>query len=610
MRRIALIALVLAAGAATFVAAAVGDTRTYTIEMYNAFGVVEGSDVRIAGVNAGSVQDLEINEAKRAVVTVELSGPVSELGTETECSSEPQSLIAEYFIDCQPKGPPISDGGDPQNPDVPADRVSQTVQPDLVQSTLREPFKRRFQLLINEFGTALAGNPENLNEAIRLGAPALSQLERVLRIMAQQNRIIRDLNVNSDRIMARLAERREDVVRFIQESRDTARTSAERRADLSRNFEILDDFLAELRPTLAEVENAAREQTPLLRDLRAAAPGLNRFALTLPDFNEASEVSLESLGEAGVVGRRALRRGHDEVRLLARAGRRAPRVGEMLADFLRDLDDPRRAVEINERARRDTGRSNSQPNRRDTMGYTGLEGLLNYVYYQAGAINQFDEISHLLHFNLYDIQSGPCGAFFSGRAADDDEAEEAGVEIGDPVIKNLEGELRPARSLSFETDGVDSINRCYSYMGPNIPGLTEDLDLPRYHPSVCPDGTEPERARRELCDPGGAGTQATQSANRSSAGGEADGEASASGGGGSEPAPEPAVPGSLEDLLDLPRNQVPRDVRGLRDRLRGLNGGAGGRNGAPSRAGKGNGGNGGSGDARAAEDLLDFLFGS
>jgi ABC-type transporter Mla subunit MlaD len=608
MRRLAIIAALLAAGVATFVTtAAVGDTRTYTIEMYNAFGVVEGSDARVAGVNAGSVQDLEINAAKRAVVTVELSGPVAELGTETECSSEPQSLIAEYFIDCQPKGPPISDSGDPENPDVPADRVSQTVQPDLVQSTLREPFKRRFQLLINEFGTALAGNPENLNEAIRLGAPALNQLERVLRILAQQNRIIRDLNVNSDRIMARLAERREDVVRFVQESRDTARTSAERRADLSRNFEILDDFLAELEPTLAEVETAAREQTPLLRDLQAAAPGLNRLALTLPGFNDASEVSLESLGEAGVVGRRALRRGRDEVRLLARAGRRAPRVGEMLADFLRDLDDPRRAVEIDERVRRDTGRGNSTPSRRNTMGYTGLEGLLNYVYYQTGGINKFDDLSHMLRINIYDFNTGPCGQFFSGRAKDEAEAAEAGVAIGDPILRNLDGELRPAGSLSFETRGPNSMNHCYSFMGPNLPGLTEDLNLPRYHRSACPDGTEPERARRELCDPGDAAPQATQSAGRSSADGDSGSGASASGDGGSQPAPQSDPPGSLEDLLDLPRDQVPREVRGLRDRLRGLNAtpGAGGGSGKA-----GNGGDVNGGDRRATADLLDFLFGS
>src|SRR5687768_16563377 len=108
MRRIALIASVLVAGAAGFSAAAgADDVHEYEIEMYNAFGIVTGSDVRVAGVNAGSVKTLDVNDRKRAIVTVELTGPLAELGEDTTCSSEPQSLIAEYFINCEPDGPPI-----------------------------------------------------------------------------------------------------------------------------------------------------------------------------------------------------------------------------------------------------------------------------------------------------------------------------------------------------------------------------------------------------------------------------------------------------------------------------------------------------------------------
>ena len=116
------------------------------------------------------------------------------------------------------------------------------------------------------------------------------------------------------------------------------------------NFNLLDDFLAELQPTLAELENAAREQTPLLTDLRAAAPGLNRLALQLPGFNNATRISLESLGDAGEVGQRALRQGREEIDALDKAGDRAASVGEVLADFLRDIDDPSRAVEENDDA--------------------------------------------------------------------------------------------------------------------------------------------------------------------------------------------------------------------------------------------------------------------
>src|SRR5215212_7356966 len=311
MRRMLLIALLLGSAGAWFVTGAgADDSHTYKIEMYNAFGLVKGSVVRISGVEAGSVTDLTVDEKKRAVVTVELSGPLSTLGTQTTCSSEPQSLIAEYFIDCDPKGPPLPDGAE-----IPASQVSQTVQSDLVQNTLREPFKQRLQLLINEFGTALAGNPQDLNQAIRLGAPALTQLHRTLAILADQNRTIRDLNANSDVIIKQLAQRREDVVRFIQEARDTAAISASRGQDLSTNFDRLDNFLAELHPTLAKLGTLAREQTPLLVDLHAAAPGLNELAQNLPAFNSATTTSLKALGDAGEVGQRALKEGRNEIAL-------------------------------------------------------------------------------------------------------------------------------------------------------------------------------------------------------------------------------------------------------------------------------------------------------
>ncbi|MGH2954436.1 MAG: MlaD family protein [Solirubrobacterales bacterium] len=575
MRRILLTIALLVAGAATVAASAgADDAHTYKIELYNAFGIVEGSQVRVAGVTTGTVEELDINEDKRALLTVELSGELGTLGEDSECSSEPQSLIAEYFIDCEPAGPPL-----PENGTIPASQVSQTVQQDLVNNTLREPFKRRLQLLINEFGTALAGNPEALNEAIRLGAPALTELREVTRILASQNRIIRDLNVNSDQVIGRLAERSEDVVRFVQEARDTAAASAARRDDLSRDFEILDDFLAELDPTLADLEALAREQTPLLTDLRAAAPDLNTLALNLPPFNEASDESLTSLGDASVVGRRALARGRDEIRLLAEAGRKAPVTAEALADFVRDIDDPRRAVEIDDRAAADTGRTNPLAGRRDTKGYTGFESFLNWLYYIVGTTAQFDQVAHSMHVNLNEFESGPCGHVSSGR---DPQTGEVGV---------------PAQGGGTTTSLVEAA-RCVQWLGPNQPGITEDSGLPPYDPAVCPNGTEPEAAH-ELCDPAGASRTAPDRRAGDGAGGGdgapgASGAAPPAGGGG-------AVPDEvLDEILDLPNN-VLEDLGGTLDQtLDGLGGG-----------GQSGGGGGLGGDTSgAAEDLLDFLFGN
>ncbi len=572
MRRIALIVASMLLAGATVVAASAGadDSHTYRIELDNAFGIVDGSEVRVAGVAAGTVTGLDVNEAKRAVVTVEITGALSTFRESATCSSEPQSLIAEYFLDCQPgtEGEVLPDDGlVPVRSKAYGDQTFTTVQQDLVNNTLREPFKVRLALIFNEFGTALAGNPENLNQAIRRGAPALQALRKALAILARQNAVIRDLNVNSDRIVSRLADRRSDVIAFIRNANTASAASAERREDLARNFELLPGFLTELRPTLARLGELADEQTPLLVDLRGAAPQLNRLTQTLPPFNDATEPSVRTLGEAAEIGRRALEKGGDEIRALRGATGKSFSAVDALANFLVDLDDPRRAVENDTRAARDSGRPNP-------TGYTGLEGLLNYVYYQTLAINQFDSVGHLLHFTLAEFEAGPCGEYHA-----------------DTTVPSSSG---------GETTSASDRNRCVAWIGPNQPGINEAINVEPYHPSVCPQGsTDPE-----LC--GGAAARSV-AARRTAAG--AGAEAQGGGGGAGQGGNAPIAPGAppLPDLPQIP-GVDPADLGGLLDSL-GNNGGRGPQNGVGGLLNDATGGGGGGGPA-AQDDLLNFLFGN
>ena len=582
MRRIALIfALIAGSIAAVVTTTATGDdTRTYYIELDNAFGLTEGSEVKVAGVAAGQVTDFFVNSKKRAVAKVELSGPVAVLGEGTICSTEPQSLIAEYFVDCTPKGSPIelvdeSDDEHAEDPDIPVEQTRQTVQNDLVLSALRLPFRERLTLLINEFGTALAGNSENLNEAILRGAPALRETRKTFDLLAGQATTIRDLNANSDIIIGKLAERRKDVTDFINETRDTAAATAGRRDDLSQNFALLDDFLAELRPTMVELNGLAVQGTPLAANLRRAAPGLTTLSRNLPDFNPAASDALVSLGRASVTGQRALQKSRDEVRTLAKSSKKSFSVADNLAKFLRDIDDPNRAVETDARANRDTGRKGE-------TGYTGLEALLNYTYYQTLAINQFDEIGHLLHFSIFEVGTGPCANYNAGEYDPD------GPGPGAPQ-KGV-----PDASGDGATTNILQANRCVAWLGRNQPGLSQAVDVPPYSPEVCPEGS----TDTSLCDPGGA---ATTSFGRSDSGspkdrgsfgdatqdGPSDEQGDAQGidpsapgddGGATTPAPgDPAAPG-LGDLGDaLGGTTAPAAPRG---------------------------------SAAANQDLLGYLFGS
>jgi len=89
--------------AATSGSPAVG--KTYMIEFDNAFGLTEGGDLRIAGVNAGSTDKftLTTDDPVKAVVTAKLTVPgFSSLRRDAFCEIRQQSLIGEYFVDCQP----------------------------------------------------------------------------------------------------------------------------------------------------------------------------------------------------------------------------------------------------------------------------------------------------------------------------------------------------------------------------------------------------------------------------------------------------------------------------------------------------------------------------
>lgn len=474
MRRIgAIVTGLIAAAALLASAAAATDERIYEIEMYNAFGVVEGSDVRIAGVNAGIVESIDVNAEKHALLKVKLSGPLSELGDETTCASEPSSLIAEYFVDCDPAGDPMPPDSDSEA-DIPAERVAQTVQLDLLFNTFREPYVDRLRILIDELGTGLAGNPEQLSEALRLAFPALTELRETTKILARQRRRLTSLNVDANRVIGELARGKEDVTGAISEARDTAVVAADRSGDLRRGAELTDDVLAELEPTLESLGDLGEAGTPVLDNLLAAAPSLTGLTRTLPPFAASAADSLVALGKAAGPGTEALTRGADEIRSLKKAARNAPLDGEILADLLSDIDDPSRTVEIDARAAR-TCEDKTLPcygtGRAGPTGYTGMEALLNYIYYQTGAINQFDSVGHLLQFNVYDAGTGPCATFNPG-----------------PDV--------PAAGGGRTTDILEA-DPCVSWLGANQADISYDLGLGRYDNSVCPHGS----TDLELCDP-------------------------------------------------------------------------------------------------------------
>ncbi len=234
MKRVsALVIAVVAVAAAALTIAANGggedDDTTYRVVFDNAFGLTEGGDLRIAGVRAGTIEDLRISGGypPKAVVDVKVSEPgFADLREDATCEVRPQSLIGEYFVDCQPgdAGGRLPDGGR-----VPVEQTTSTIPFDLVNTVMRQPYRERFRLIIAELGAGLAGRPEDLSEVLRRAHPGLRETTQALEILGRQTRTIERVIADADTVIEPLERRKRDVVRFVEEAGETAEITASRR---------------------------------------------------------------------------------------------------------------------------------------------------------------------------------------------------------------------------------------------------------------------------------------------------------------------------------------------------------------------------------------------
>lgn len=390
MRRLLAITLVLSCAAALALlgtGAGEDSTEEYKVRaiFQNAFSLVSGEDVKIAGVKVGSIESLDVTPEQTAAVVLKIDRPgFADWREDAECSVRPQSLIGEKFVECtptqpRPEGtplpPPLKVIPDDQEGAgqylLPVENTSRPIDIDLVNNIMRLPFRQRLGIIINEFGTGLAARGGDLNAVIRNADPALKATDKVLKLLASQEKVLADLARESDAALAPLAGEREAIQGFVENAANVATATAEKQDAFRAQFEKLPVFLRELRPTMERLGSFADEATPVLANLGAVAPQVSRLIKASGPFSSSATVSIKSLGEATVPGRKALVAAESIVDDLSSFGRTAKPLSRNLAALLTSFES--------------TG---------------GIERLMDYLFYQVAAINGFDQFGHYLRASL------------------------------------------------------------------------------------------------------------------------------------------------------------------------------------------------------------------
>lgn len=457
MRRILAGSLVLLAAAAG-IAFALGATSasagdpTYKVEMDNAFGLVNGEQFKVAGVPAGTISGIDLcytdahahcQSPMHALVTVQVTqGGFGSFHSDATCQSRPQSLIGEYFLNCDPghSGPTLAPGAT-----IPVTHTQSTIAADLLADIMRMPYRQRLPLIINELGAGVAGNAQNLQAALQRAVPALTETNTLLSLLANDSHTLQDLTATANSLVTALANRSGDVQRFIEQANNISTETATQQAALKSTFHDLPGFLEQLRPALQQLGAAATANTPAVTNLNTSATQIDRLISDIPPFANSAKPALSSLGKASVTGKSAVIAAKPTVRSLNQFAKPTPELAQNLAIVLHDLDNRSRAVE-------------KDPRSPGGQGYTGLEAVLQYIFNQVLAVDYFTPFGHTLALDLE--MNTMCTPYATPGT----------------IAQNL------------KMNGA-SYRQCYNWLGPNQPGVNE---------------TDPSNPGACVPDPGGA----------------------------------------------------------------------------------------------------------
>jgi phospholipid/cholesterol/gamma-HCH transport system substrate-binding protein len=324
-----LVALVVALGAG----GDGGDDGTYKVRAIfnNGSYLIPGEDVKVAGAKVGVVDDLEVTDDLRAAAVLRIDEEgFKDFRKDASCEIRIQSLIGEKFIDCKPTEPrPEGTPPPPELAKIPEGRdgagqrllpPSQTLTPvgeDQIRDVMRLPYRERFAIILNEFGTGLAARGKDLRKVVRGANPTLRELDKVIAILAKQNHQLARGVTAGDRVLAEWARTRDATADTIVQANIAAQATAERREDLQRNFELFPEFLRQLTPTMEQLGELANEMVPTLANLNPVAADISDIIVALAPFSRAGIPAFQSLGDTADIAGPALVSAEPTIEVLA-----------------------------------------------------------------------------------------------------------------------------------------------------------------------------------------------------------------------------------------------------------------------------------------------------
>jgi virulence factor Mce-like protein len=389
MRRLAAIVVLLATCgvvlAFVFGSSAEGSgTATFDVIFDDARGLIGGQLVKVAGAQAGTIDSVTVTPDFKARIEASIESQFMPFRANATCTIRPEGLIAENYIDCNPGSPPApvltAENGHP--PTVPVQNTTEPVSLLDLFNIFNVPTRERFAAIINELGIGTAGEGQNFNDILRRANPALKLAQQVIGILARQKSQLATIIDATDTIASQAAAHTGDVQSFLDRASALSSLTASHASNLSQAINRLPGLLAAAKPALSQLDTVAVEATPLVQQIHAAVPGINRVSNDLGPFVKVAKPALRDLGAALQKAIPAIRETTPLTKTLRQYTARSLPGTKLVARLFMNLQQ---------------------------HGFT--ESLVSLFYYVAASLARYDSTSHLLSVLLIGPDNGICGNY-------------------------------------------------------------------------------------------------------------------------------------------------------------------------------------------------------
>jgi phospholipid/cholesterol/gamma-HCH transport system substrate-binding protein len=270
-----------------------GATKEYKAVFSDATGVVNGDDVRIAGVKVGNVKDIEIFQKNKAIVTFKVDAD-SQLSASTFANIRYRNLVGQRYIALtQGVGAPslLGDGAT-----IPLQRTT----PALDLTVLFNGFKPLFEALspkdLNQLAyeiiTVFQGEGGTLESLLAHTASVTSTL-------ASRDRIIGQLIDNLNEVMVTLGNRDDELSDLVIKLRRFVSGLAGDRKAILGSLDSISDLAVQ---TSGLVSGARKPLVKDIKELRGVAGTLDRNKAELDRAIQVLPIKLEKIGRTAIYG--------------------------------------------------------------------------------------------------------------------------------------------------------------------------------------------------------------------------------------------------------------------------------------------------------------------